>query len=184
LTTPNPQTLAEGLDRPYGVTLAPNGCVIVAEAGRGRVLAIKSGIVEEIGSGLGQPMGVVIAADGACLVSEGAAGRVTKLADGRKETVMDGLTTPQGMALQDNRLFVLDAFTEELIAFDMSSAARRTIASNLPVGAPPGVIPKPLRAIPPHSGPMGPFADLASGANGTLYVSGDAEGSVLALKRV
>jgi hypothetical protein len=42
---------------------------------------------------------------------------------------MDGLTTPQGMALRNNRLFVLDNFTKELIAFDMSSAARRTIAA-------------------------------------------------------
>jgi hypothetical protein len=32
------------------------------------------------------------------------------------------------------------------------------------------------------SGPMGPFAGVAAGADGTLYVSGDAEGSVLAIR--
>jgi hypothetical protein len=29
---------------------------------------------------------------------------------------------------------------------------------------------------------MGPFAGIAAGPNGTLYVSADAEGSVLALR--
>jgi hypothetical protein len=29
---------------------------------------------------------------------------------------------------------------------------------------------------------MGPFAGIAAGADGTLYVSGDAEGSVLAIR--
>jgi hypothetical protein len=30
---------------------------------------------------------------------------------------------------------------------------------------------------------MGPFSGLAIGPDGTLYVSGDAEGSVLAIRR-
>jgi hypothetical protein len=30
---------------------------------------------------------------------------------------------------------------------------------------------------------MGPFAGIAAGSDGTLYVSGDAEGSVLAIRR-
>jgi len=50
------------------------------------------------------------------------------------------------------------------------------------VGAPPGVTPKFLRAIPPLSGPMGPFAGIAIGGDGTLYLSADAEGSVMALR--
>jgi hypothetical protein len=37
--------------------------------------------------------------------------------------------------------------------------------------------------MPPFSGPQGPFAGIAGGADGTLYVSADAEGSVLALRR-
>ena len=64
----------------------------------------------------------------------------------------------------------------------MARGARRAIAGELPLGAPPGVTPKFLRAIPPLSGPMGPFAGIAAAADGTLYVSGDAEGSVLALR--
>ena len=37
--------------------------------------------------------------------------------------------------------------------------------------------------MPPFSGPQGPFAGIAAGPDGTLYVSADGEGSVLALRR-
>ena len=63
------------------------------------------------------------------------------------------------------------------------SGKRSTVASGLPVGPPPGVEPKPLRGMPPFSGPQGPFAGIAAGPDGTLYVSADGEGSVLALRR-
>jgi hypothetical protein len=45
------------------------------------------------------------------------------------------------------------------------------------------VEPKPLKGLPPFSGPQGLFAGLAAGPDGTLYLSADAEGSVLALRR-
>jgi hypothetical protein len=37
--------------------------------------------------------------------------------------------------------------------------------------------------MPPFSGPQGPFAGITAGADGTLYVSADGDGSVLALRR-
>ena len=43
--------------------------------------------------------------------------------------------------------------------------------------------PKPLKGMPPFSGPQGPFAGIAAGPDGTLYVSADGDGSVLALHR-
>jgi hypothetical protein len=59
---------------------------------------------------------------------------------------------------------------------------RRTLAANLPLGAPAGVVPKCCGAIGDLSGPMGPFAGIAGGADGTLYLSADADGSILALR--
>jgi len=44
------------------------------------------------------------------------------------------------------------------------------------------VVPKFLGAIGNMAGPMGPFAGIAAGRDGTLYVSGDAEGSVLTIR--
>jgi hypothetical protein len=69
-----------------------------------------------------------------------------------------------------------------LVSVDLVTKVRQTIARELPVGAPPGVTPKPLRGLPPFSGPQGPFAGIAAGPDGTLYLSADAEGSVMALR--
>jgi sugar lactone lactonase YvrE len=173
--------LAEGFDQLYGVAVAPNGNTLVAELGAGRVLSIRPDLVEVLASGLSDPVGVAIAPDGACLACEAGAGRVVKL-DGTG-TLLDGLQRPQGILVHDGQIYIVDAGAKELIAFDPDTGTRRTIASELPVGAPPGVVPKPLLGFPPFSGPMGPFAGIAAGPDGTLYVSADAEGSVLAIRR-
>ena len=70
------------------------------------------------------------------------------------------------------------------IAFDLDTrCARARSPPGLPVGPPPGCEPKPLKGMPPFSGPQGPFAGIAAGPDGTLYVSADGDGSVLALRR-
>lgn len=175
--------LADGFDQLYGVAMAGDAAV-VAELGTGRVLSVRAGRVEVLASGLQDPLGVAVTPDGACLISEAAAGRVLMVAGSRTETVLDGLARPQGILLLDRRLYVVDADAKELIAFDLDHKRRHTIASRLPVGAPPGVTPKPLRGMPPFSGPQGPFAGITAGPDGTLYLSADAEGSVLALHRL
>ncbi|KZS74139.1 gluconolaconase [Mycobacterium kansasii] len=173
--------LANGFDQLYGVTAAPSGAVVVAELGTGRLLSIGRDRVEVLASGLSEPVGVAFAASGTCLVSEAGAGRVLGL--GGTGTLLDGLQRPQGILALDRHVYVVDAGAHELVRFDLDSGARHTIASDLPVGAPPGVIPKPLHGMPPFSGPQGPFAGVAAGPDGTLYVSADADGSVLALRR-
>jgi DNA-binding beta-propeller fold protein YncE len=175
--------LADGFDQLYGVAVAPDGAVVVAEMGTGRVLSVRDGHVDVLASGLRDPVGVAITPDGGCLVSEPGAGRVVNVCGGGTETVLDGLRRPQGILVGDGQLYVVDADARELLAFDLDTGARRIIASELPVGAPPGVVPKPLRGMPPFSGPQGPFAGIAAGPDGTLYVSADGEGSVLALRR-
>jgi sugar lactone lactonase YvrE len=177
------EVLADGFDQLYGVAVAPGGAIAVAELGAGRVLSIQSGKVEILARGLREPLGVVIGPDGACLVSEAGAGRVVRVTGaGAVETLVDGLLRPQGIVARRGQLYVVDAGARALVAFDLEHEARHTIASDLPVGAPPGVIPKPLRGIPPFSGPQGPFAGIAAGPDGTLYLSADADGSVLALR--
>ncbi|HKP62549.1 MAG TPA: SMP-30/gluconolactonase/LRE family protein [Polyangiales bacterium] len=178
------EVLGDGLDQPYGVAWAPGGAALVAELGAGRVLSVKAGQVEVLASGLREPLGVAIAANGTRLVSEAGAGRVVKLTGSGVETVVDGLQKPQGILARHGMLYIVDAGVKALIAFDLESKARHTIASDLPVGAPPGVTPKPLRGVAPFSGPQGPFAGIAAGTDGTLFLSADAEGSVLALRRL
>lgn len=177
------EVIATGFDQLYGVALDPGGAAVFAELGTGRVLSAHGGDVGVLASDLQDPVGVAIAPDGTPLVAESGAGRVVRLAGTGVVTVVDGLQRPQGLLVADGTLYVVDAAAKEVVAVDMTTGARHTIASGLPVGPPPGVHPKPLRGMPPFSGPQGPFAGITMGPDGTLFVSADGDGSVLALRR-
>ncbi len=174
--------LADGFDQLYGVAIGPGDAIVFAELGTGRVHSLRSGNVEVLASGLQDPVGVAFDPNGIPLVAESGAGRVVRLT-GSTETVVDGLQRPQGILVADGQLYIVDAGAKEVIAVDLNTGARHTIASGLPVGPPPGVEPKPLKGMPPFSGPQGPFAGITVGPDGTLYVSADGDGSVLALRR-
>jgi sugar lactone lactonase YvrE len=174
--------LAADFDQLYGVAIGPDGDVVFAELGTGCVHKLQSGGVETLASGLHDPVGVAF--DGSSvLVAESGAGRVVRLTGSGSDVVVDGLQTPQGIVVRDGALFVVDAGSKDVISFDLNSKARTTIASGLPVGPPPGVEPKPLKGMPPFSGPQGPFAGITAGPDGSLYVSADGDGSVVALRR-
>jgi sugar lactone lactonase YvrE len=177
------EVLAHGLDQVCGVARSPSGAIVAAEIGTGRVVEARGGQAEVLASGLGKPMDVAFASDGTCFVSESGAGRVVKLKGSSTETVLDGLKEPQGIVVHGGKLFVVDVGAKALIASDLQGKSRQTIASDLPVGAPPGVVAKPLRGIAPFTGPQDPFAGITAGPEGTLYVSGDAEGCVLELRK-
>jgi sugar lactone lactonase YvrE len=182
-TSNESEILAQGLDQLYGVAPTSGGAVVAAELGAGRVVSAKSGKVDVLASGLRDPVGVAMAPDGTCFVSEAGGGRVVKVTGSRVVTVVDGLEQPQGIAEYEGKLYIVDVGTKSLIAYDVKKKARQTVATDLPVGAPIGVVPKPLRGLPPFSGPQGPFAGVTVAPDGTLYVSGDAEGSVLVVRK-
>ncbi|MCV7041038.1 gluconolaconase [Mycolicibacterium moriokaense] len=174
--------LADGFDQLYGVAVGPGDTIVFAELGTGSVHALRSGNVELLASGLQDPVGVAFGSDGVPLVAESGTGRIVRLA-GSTETVVDGLQRPQGIHVSGDQLYIVDAGAKEVIAVGLTSGERRTIAAGLPVGPPPGVNPKPLKGMPPFSGPQGPFAGITEGRDGTLYVAADGDGSVLALRR-
>jgi sugar lactone lactonase YvrE len=176
------ELLASVLDEPYGVALAPNGALVVAERGAGRVVSIASGETHLLAGGLHEPMGVVIAWDGSCYATESGAGRVIKINGSGVETVLAGLQRPQGLTLSGSTLYIVDAGAHALVALNVHSGGHRVIAVDLPLGAPPGVVPKPLRGSPPFSGPFGPFAGIVAARDGALYFSADMEGTVMSLR--
>lgn len=183
--TPRDQTsevLAEGYDQLMGVALDGKGGILAVEGGAGRVLSVHNGVVEVIATGLDRPSGIAVGSDGAAYVSEAGAGRVIRISGGKSETVLDQLARPQGLVRVGERLYVLDVRAQSLIALDLVSGSHEVVAQDLPVGPPQGVEMKPLKPVLPLAGAMGPFAGLAADAHGTIYISGDAEGSVLALK--
>ncbi|MEY2926586.1 MAG: hypothetical protein RL367_1063 [Pseudomonadota bacterium] len=174
--------IANGYDQLMGVATNAAGAIVFAEYATGKVYVADGSAVRVIATGLDRPMGVAVDGDTA-YVAEAGAGRVVCLRKGSPvETVVDGLGRPEGITLSGGKLYIVDTLAKSLIEADPSTGTRRTIAQNLPVGAPAGVTAKFLGPIGDMAGPMIPFSGIAAGADGTLYVSGDAEGSVLALR--
>ena len=176
------EPVSSGYEVLYGVACGPKGEAVFADGAAGRVLSAGSGGVEELASGLDTPMGVAVGGDGTVYVSESGGGRVVRCAGGKAETVIDGLGEPQGIAVAGGTLFVADVEVKQLVACDLASGRREVLATGLPVKAPPGVTPRLLGGVGDMSGPMVPFCGVAVGVDGTVYVSADAEGSVLALR--
>jgi sugar lactone lactonase YvrE len=187
------EILADGYDQLYGIAVGPGGAIACAELGTGRLLGLRPGSggagaagVEVLAGGLDRPVGVACAPDGTVLVAESGAGRISAVRGGRTDTLLDGLDRPQGILLYEGRLLVVDAGAKTLLSIGLDGGVRgdrQVIAEGLPVGPPPGVQPKPLLGMPPFSGPQGPFAGLAAAPDGTVYLSADGEGSVLAFHR-
>jgi sugar lactone lactonase YvrE len=174
---------AKGLNELYGVAVATNGALVVAEGGEGRVLVISGTEVKVAARGLSRPTGIAAAPDGSCYVAEAGKGRVVHV-NGGVSPVIEGLKEPHGVLLVGDDLYVVDSGAHELISYSLKTHRRETIATNVPVGAPPGVVPKPLMGIPGLlQGPLTMFAGITQGRDGTIYVSADGEGSILALRQ-
>ncbi|MDH6247922.1 SMP-30/gluconolactonase/LRE family protein [Mycobacterium sp. OTB74] len=175
--------LADGLDQLYGVVLDGDR-ILVVEQGTGRLLSVGTS-TEVVTSGLDQPVDVVMGPNGPLISVGGAdnptseAGRVVGT-DGA--VVVDDLVKPHGLLVRDGLLYIVDAGAKEVLSVDLTTGARQVLASGLPLGSAPGVSPKPLQGMPPFSGPQGPFAGITGGPDGTLYVSADGDGSILALR--
>ena len=174
------QTLSHGHEIPMGVALSGNA-VIFADAGAGKVLSVENGALTELAQ-VERPYGVAVSSGGTIYVSQPDAGRVVKLNGGRMETVLDGLGWPEGIAILGDKLYAVETAAKRVIELDLATGARTTIASNLPVGTPQGVAPLRLGGVGDMCGPMWTFTGIAAGTDGSIVVSGDAEGSVLSLR--
>lgn len=168
--------LARKLKNPYGLARLSDSAVAVAEAGTGKLLRVDStGQVSTVVEGLSQPGEVVATSNEIIFVSELGKGQITQIdSAGKTSVLVNGLSKPQGLALRQNSLFVLDRDTKELCAVDLTTRKSQVIAHHLPVGDPPGC----------SRGPMEFSGGLAVGSDGTIYIAGDGEGSVLTVRSV
>ena len=178
------QVLASGLDAPFGIARTPAGALIAAEYGSGQVVAIEAGAKPKVlARGLDHPTGVAVRADGACFVAETGKRRVVKV-NGSTTLVLEGLERPEGIAAIGDELFVIDTGTKQLWTVSISDGKSQVVASGLPVGGPPGVTPQPQPGVAGFlPGPILPFTGVAAGADGTVYIAANGEGSLLALRR-
>lgn len=175
------ETLAHGYELLMGVALSGKA-IVFADAASGRVLSLEDGTTTELAAGLEKPYGVAVSDAGTVYVSQPDLGRIVKLSGGKAETVLDGLGWPEGIAVRGGKLYAVESGAKQVVELDLATGARSVLASNLPVGTPPGVPALRLGGVGDMCGPMWSFTGIAAAADGTIYVSGDAEGSVLALR--
>ncbi|MFI1337836.1 SMP-30/gluconolactonase/LRE family protein [Streptomyces sp. NPDC020845] len=177
---------ATGLDQPVGITVGPDGSLVVAEAGAGRVVAIDdSGMVTVLTEGLGHPMDVAFDTEGRCYVSDDRLGAVLRIKeDGTTEAVANGLGAPQGLAVRGDELITVDVEHRRLWTVSLTTGEARVDAADLPVGSPPDTGGRAEPALFTHGmpGSPSPFAGLAVAPDGSLLLSANGEGSVWQLK--
>lgn len=143
------EVVADAISAPWDVAVEAGGTLVVAEAGRHRLLRVKPGELRtRVAAGTGaegevdgpaatallaQPSGVARVGEGIAFVdAEGAALRLL----GRDQTVVtlaaDGLEHPTGVAASDDgRIFVADPFTSTLWAWDGRALAPLTTTEAL-----------------------------------------------------
>lgn len=179
---------AGGLRRPLGIAVAPDGSLVVAESGAGRVVAVgEDDAIRVLADGLDRPADVAFDGEGRCYVSDEEAGAVLRIeADAPPTVVADGLDAPQGLAALGEELFTVETGRRGLCAVSLVTGETRTDAEDLPVGAPPGVVPGAEPALFAHGMPgmARRFAGLAVTPEGGLLLSGNGEGTVLDLTPV
>lgn len=177
----------QGLNEPTGIERSPDGALVVAESGAGRVVRIDGRIdgtdtVTVLAEGLRHPVDIAFDAEGRCYVSDDELGAVLRIDGGEAVAVAEGLGAPQGLAVRGDELFTVDVEHRCLRAVSLTTGETRIDAEDLAVGLPPGI----TRTEPalfaagmpgsPHS-----FAGLAAAPDGTLLLSANGEGSILHL---
>jgi sugar lactone lactonase YvrE len=174
------RTRASGLTQPTGLAVRADGVLVVAETGAGRVVAIDGDdVVSVLAEGLAHPVDVAVHEEN-CYVSDDHAGAVLRLDAGAAVPVAEGLAAPQGIAVRGDELLVVETGNRRLVAIDPATGDSRVEAENLPVGP---EVSRTEPALFSHGMPGAPrpFAGLAVGPDGALYVAGNREGSVLRL---
>ncbi|MBG0857839.1 SMP-30/gluconolactonase/LRE family protein [Streptomyces spinoverrucosus] len=176
---------AAGLRRPLGIAVGPDGSLVVAETDAGRIVAIDDRDTLTVrAEGLDHPVDVAFDADGRCYISDDRLGAVLRIEeDGSAVTVADGLGAPQGLVVLGDEIFTVETARRRLRAISLTTGESRTDAEDLPVGRPPGVVPRTQPALFAGGMPGAPylFAGLAVAADDALLLAANGEGTVLRL---
>jgi sugar lactone lactonase YvrE len=155
----------EGFSSPGDAVEEPDGDVVVADTGTGRVLRVSGPEPMDrsvVATGLDAPTGLARAADGTIYVTETGGGRVLRIAPGRATAaIATGLAQPEGIAVDaGGSIFVMEVGARRLMRIDPTGAA--VIATDLPVGL--------------SNGPS-LYRGVAAGAGG-IYFSSDIDNAI------
>jgi sugar lactone lactonase YvrE len=166
-----------GMKTPVAILLRENGDPVVADFETGRLIGLSrtdKKQLEVLAEDLDGPAGLAWAGPNSVYVTEALAGTLAwiDLADGSKTIVATGLSLPEGVTtLANGDVAVVEVGKRRLIEIDPESGDIEALASDLPVGERAANAPEPIYL------PSG----VAQGADGSLYVTGDLDNSILKL---
>lgn len=169
--------MLHGFKAPVDALELPDGSLLVAEAGGGRLTrasgdgwAVRSTVLE----GLQGPAQMILGSDGMVWLTE-SAGRLLRIdpRDWRVDTVAQGLDRPEGLAQsRGGRLVIAETGARRLIELDPATGERRTLADQLPIGF------EPTAGLPPVNIPTG----VAVADDGTIYFTADRDSGLYRLR--
>lgn len=135
----------EGFERPGDALLTPDGELIVAESGSGRVLRIvdasAAGRRQVVAAGLDRPNGLAWAGDGRVYVTETGGGRLLRIAVATGETVIEAaeLDRPEGVAVGPaGEVYVVEVGARRIVRLAPRDGTVSIVAEDLPIGAASG----------------------------------------------
>jgi len=162
---------------PYGVALTDAGEPLYADYSTGRIVQLsrtdrraRTVLVDDLDG----PVGLVRAGN-RLFVTEAGAGAVTRinLSDGSRKRIINGLNQPEGLTIRANgNIAVVEARAGRVLDLNPATGSYTVLAEGLNIGSDLPEMPDPINA------PSG----IVEGADGRLYLTSDAERSVLMLR--
>jgi sugar lactone lactonase YvrE len=166
-----------GLKGALGIVLSDKSDPIVTDFANGTLIGLSQADKKQrdiLADGLAGPVGLAWAGVDELYVTEALAGTLVRIniANGSKTLISEGLAQPEGLTvLADGRVAVVEVGRQRVVAIDPAGGASEVFASDLPVGEPAANAPAPVFL------PSG----VAQGADGSLYLTGDRDNSILKL---
>lgn len=169
--------LIHGLNAPSDAIELPDGSIVVSELATGTLVHLSGEAMDNkrtLADGLQGPVQMMLGKDGQIYLTE-ASGFLTRVNpdSGEVTRVAEGLLMPEGLAEMANGDFVIaETAAKRLIALNIETGERTTLADKLPIGFPAGP------GMPPSGIPTGVAVDT----DGTVYFSSDMDNGLYRLE--
>ena len=168
-TPAGPRQIRGDFRNATGVALDGSDALLVSDHDAGVVhrLHVDSGEGTPVTQSIAHPTRLTVASNNEVYISDDEAGAIYVQHDGQTDLFAEDLVHPQGIAVDDDRVFVVDAGSNELLAFGRAGGQRELIVSQLPLGAGSAGA-RLVRA-----------AGLTRTRDGALIVAADGDGSLI-----
>ncbi|MFP3882923.1 MAG: hypothetical protein ACLFWH_11490 [Actinomycetota bacterium] len=100
-------------------------------------------------------------------------GNVWSVSAAGTDLLAEGLAQPEGLALDGDRLVVVEEGKDRVVAIDLDTGSFEVVVEGLQLGS----------RVVPGAFPNGIFNGIAVGENGSIYISEDVTNTVLEFKR-